>query len=122
MRRSMVFVLFAALTLLVAGSVATAEDHDHEFPEHPHILVLDAELSPPGPPGPDTVLVGFRKCIDLAANQALPLGSQHHNVHFGTAGQMLFTHAGHVVAPTVPFPDVPWEDCESFADFWGIES
>lgn len=119
MRRSIVLVVVASLTLLVAGSVATAteHDHDHTLPDHPHVLVLGVEISGPWPPTAETSL-DFRKCVDLAANQALPLKTQHHNVHFGTANQMLITKAGHLIAPTAPFPDVPWADCDSFAEFW----
>jgi hypothetical protein len=82
-----------------------------QLPEHPHVLVLGLELDEQGQP------VGFHKCVDLAANQALPLNAQHEHVHFGPAGQALFTHAGHVVVPTAPFPEVPWTDCESLIAF-----
>jgi len=87
-----------------------------EFPEHPHMLVLGLELDEQGGP------VGFRKCIDLAANQALPLRAQHQHVHFGTAGEALFERAGHVVVPGAPFPDpedpVPWSNCEELIAFF----
>jgi hypothetical protein len=87
-----------------------------EFPEHPHVLVLGVELDEQGEP------VGFRKCIDLAANQALPLNAQHQHVHFGTAGEALFEKAGHVVVPAAPFPDpeepVPWSNCEELIAFF----
>ena len=87
-----------------------------EFPEHPHLLVLGLELDEDGEP------VGFRKCIDLAANQALPLNAQHQHVHFGTAGEALFERAGHAVVPAAPFPDpedpVPWSNCEELIDLF----
>jgi len=87
-----------------------------EFPKHPHMLVLGLELDEDGEP------VGFRKCIDLAANQALPLNAQHQHVHFGTAGEALFERAGHTVVPAAPFPDpedpVPWSNFEELIDLF----
>lgn len=121
MRRLPLLALTLALVVLIGTTAATANEHDDhgELPEHPHVLVLGAVLD--GPPGPGSSLIGYRKCVDLAANRALPLGSHHHNVHFGTAGQQLFMHAGNLVGPTAPFPGVPWTDCDSLIEFFGLD-
>jgi hypothetical protein len=81
------------------------------------MLVLGLELDESGEP------VGIRKCVDLAAGEALLLTAHHQHVHFGTAGEALFTHAGNVVVPGAPFPEpfeepVPWSNCEELIDFF----
>ncbi len=116
MRR--LLVAFAvALLVTSAGAVALAESHDdgHEFPEHPHLLIQRPviDLHDFGE-GPVLAVIDVRKCVDLAGNNSLPLGSQHHRVHFGNAGEKLFDNAGHVVAPAAPFPGVPWANCDEF--------
>ena len=125
MRRLLV-VLAVALMVSSAAAIALADEHDngHEFPEHPHILVqrpvIDLYDFPGDEMGPVPAVIDVRKCVDLAGNNSLPLGSQHHNVHFGNAGEKLFEKAGHVVAPAAPFPGVPrrtattsWGCCRS---------
>lgn len=108
------FLAALVLGLLSAGSVALASpDHSSPFPEHPHVLVLGLEFDGEEP-------VGARKCIDLAANRALPLRAHHVHVHFGTAGEALFVNAGHGVAPTAPFPGVPWANCAELMEFFGF--
>lgn len=114
MRRALIVALAAMLTLIVAGSVAA----DNHLPEHPHILVLDAEVDFSGE---EPVLLSTRGCIDLANNQRLRLNAQHQHMHFGTAGEALFVHGGHIVIPAAPFPGVPWEDCASFLAFFGLD-
>jgi hypothetical protein len=104
--------LIIALTLVFVFGLFTGPALSQELPEHPHVLVLGLELDEQGEP------VGFRKCIDLAANQPLPLNSQHQHVHFGTAGEALFDRAGNVVAPTAPFPEIPWSNCEELIAFF----
>lgn len=109
-----------SLVVLVVGMlvvVAAASAQEPEFEPHPHMLVLGLELDESGEP------VGFRKCVDLAGGQALPLTAHHQNVHFGTAGEVLFTKAGHAVVPGAPFPEpfeepVPWSNCEELIDFF----
>lgn len=114
MRRAVVVGLVAMLTLIVAGSVATADNH---LPEHPHLLVLGAEVDFSGE---EPVLVGAHKCIDLANNNALRLNAQHAHMHFGTAGEALATHADSFVVPAAPFPFVPWANCAEFLEFFGV--
>jgi hypothetical protein len=107
MRKVLALGLTVGLLLGLSAVPASAQ-----LPPHPHVLVLGLELDEQGEP------VGFRKCVDLAANQPLPLNAQHQHVHFGPAGEALFTHAGHVVVPTAPFPGIPWTDCESLIAFF----
>jgi hypothetical protein len=113
MRRLSLIVL--VLGLLALAIPASAQEP--EFEEHPHMLILGLELDAAGEP------IGFRKCVDLAANNALVLTAHHQNVHFGTAGEMLFTKAGNVVVPGAPFPapfeePVPWSNCEELIAFF----
>jgi hypothetical protein len=107
MRRVVALGLALGLLLGMAAVPASAQ-----LPTHPHVLVLGLELDEHGEP------VGFRKCVDLAANNRLPLNAHHAHVHHGSAGEALFTHAGHVVVPVAPFPGVPWTDCESLIAFF----
>jgi hypothetical protein len=101
--------LFYAFALGILATLSTALA---QLPEHPHLLVVGLELDEDGNP------VGFRKCVELAAGQALPLNSHHEHVHFGTAGEALFSLAGHGVAPAAPFPGVPWSNCEELIAFF----
>lgn len=105
-------VLAIAIGLMVVGTAATADQH---LPEHPHVLVIGLEFDEA-----TETPISVDRCVDLAANQALRLNAQHAHMHFGTAGEALFTHAGHAVVPTAPFPGVPWTDCESLLEFFGL--
>src|SRR5918994_6940102 len=113
MRRLSLLVL--VVSMLALATPASAQEP--EFEPHPHMLVLGLELDASGEP------VGFRKCVDLAAGEVLPLEAHHEQVHFGTAGEALFTKAGHVAVPGAPFPapfeePVPWSNCEELIDFF----
>lgn len=115
MRRLLVVVL--ALGLVGMSGAVLAQEPEPEFEPHPHMLVIGLELDEFGEP------VGFRKCVDLAAGQALPVKAQHQHVHFGNAGQALFEHAGHAVVPGAPFPapfgdPLPWSNCEELIAFF----
>lgn len=113
-RRILIAVPFAVLVLILAlfASLVNAEEHE-ELPEHGHILGLGLEFDE------DTgELLSYRKCVDLANNRALPLHSHHEQVHFGQAGEALI-FAGNGVAPTAPFPEIPWEDCADFEAIFG---
>ena len=107
----------AVLSLATAGSVAvvaTASADEHEpFPEHGHMLLLDATLEFVD----DEPVVTYGKCRDLAAGQALGLNAHHEHLHFGRAGEAQRT-AGNVVVPTAPFFDLPWTNCAEFATFF----
>ena len=102
-----IFGLLAAGALLVGvlGASAAAQD---EPPRHRHMFVLGVEFDGEEP-------VGFRKCVDLAAGQALPLNAHHLHVHTGRAGEALF-QAGHVVVPGAPL--TPWNGCTELIDFF----
>lgn len=113
MRKLLVVAVVSGLMSLAAVAWA-GPDHSSPpdpLPEHPHVLVLGLEFD-----GED--IVGARKCIDLAANRALPLNAHHDHVHFGPAGDALFVNGSHGVAPTAPFPDVPWANCEELLAFF----
>jgi hypothetical protein len=119
MKKQLVVVaVLGALISVLLGTLAAfgspVDEHDQPFPEHPHVLVLGVEFDPTGEP------ISIRKCVDLAANQALPLNAHHVHVHFGTAGFKLETNASNVVVPTAPFPGVPWTDCESLLATLGL--
>jgi hypothetical protein len=101
-----------ALSGTLVGAALTAPAVA-QLPPHPHLLVLGLELNEAGEP------VGFRKCVELAAGQALPLNTQHEHVHFGHAGEALFTHAGNVVVPAAPFPGVPFSNCAELEALFG---
>lgn len=94
---------------------AVADEHDDAIPPHPHVLVLGAKLDASG-----DALVSYRKCVDVAANQALPLNAHHEHVHFGRAGIALRS-AGHLFVPTAPAFDLPWTDCASLIAFFKAE-
>lgn len=118
MARKLVVVAMV-LGMVVAGTALALADppgSDSSLPEHPHVLLLGAEVDFSAD---DPVLLGARKCVDLAANRALPLNAHHAHIHFGSPGEALFEHAGHIVAPAQPFP-VPWSDCESMLAFFGL--
>lgn len=102
-------VLFAA-AIMVLGMMSLSAVADEHIPEHGHMLVQRPEIGIVTIDGVDFVAaIGFRKCVDLAAGQALHLGAHHERVHFGTAGAMLEAKADHVVVPTAPFS--PYADC-----------
>lgn len=117
MKRRLVLLAAIGLVLISQAVAATADEHGG-LPEHAHVLILDAEVDFSGE---EPVLLDARGCVDLAGNLPLSLRAHHTNVHFGPAGEALITHAGHVVAPTAPFPGVPWTDCESLLAFFGVD-
>lgn len=96
-----VFVLALAVPALVGAN--------GEPPPHGHMLVLGVEEGPTGPT--------YRKCVDLAHNQALPLNAHHAHVHTGNAGEALANKAGHFAIPTAPYS--PFRDCAHLAEFFG---
>lgn len=112
MRKGLIALVLLFVFGMLTGPAGAQEEL--ELPPHPHLLVLGLELDESGEP------IGFRKCVDLAAGQALPLKAQHEHVHFGTAGFKLATEAGHAVVPAAPFPGIPFSNCaELVAIFFG---
>ncbi|MFC5380976.1 hypothetical protein [Aquipuribacter nitratireducens] len=119
-------IMIGAATLLAGGALAAAtlapaaaDSHEPPppIPPHAHLLVLDAEVDFSGE---EPVLLDYRRCIDLAANRQLPLGSQHEHVHFGTAGEALEAGGGHLVVPTAPAFGLPWTNCATFLEIFGF--
>jgi hypothetical protein len=113
MRRLVLFISVFTVGLVALVIPAAGQD----FEQHPHMLVLGVEFDESGEP------VAFRKCVDLAANQALPLNAHHQHMHFGTAGEKLFENASNVVVPGAPFPapfdePVPWGNCDELIAFF----
>ena len=102
----------AAAALAVPANPAAADEHEAPapIPPHPHLLVIGAEVDFSGE---EPVLLDYRRCVDIAANQALPLNAHHEHVHFGRAGEALM-QAGHLFVPAAPAFNLPWTDCESF--------
>ena len=119
MRRIVLVVaILAVLSVGLVGTALAGPDHDSPFEPHGHVLVLGVVVDEFDEP------VSIRKCVDLAANQALPLNAHHVHVHFGQAGEAL-ARSGNFVVPVAPFPapfdsPVPWTDCESLLAFFGL--
>ncbi|HVR33497.1 MAG TPA: hypothetical protein VMS74_12435 [Acidimicrobiia bacterium] len=106
MKRFVPFLLVIALGSMLAATAATAQE---EIPPHPHMLVLGLEFD-----GEEAI--GYRSCVDLAANKTLRLNAHHERMHFGRAGEALFS-AGHAVVPGAPAFDLPWSNCEELIAF-----
>jgi hypothetical protein len=107
---SLLAVGLAGSVLAVAAPAAADED-EHVFPPHGHVLLLQAslEFTAEGP------VIEYRKCVDLAGGKVLPLHVHHAKLHFGRAGEAL-RQAGNVIVPVAPFhPSVIWTDCASLA-------
>lgn len=97
--------LFAVLVLALSMFAGvSAADEPGATPEHGHIRLLHATWMGPGV-GPDTEVLSYRKCIDVAGGNALPLQAHHNTVHTGRAGQAL-RGAGHLTIPTVPLTEI----------------
>lgn len=119
MRRVFLVGAILALSVGYVGTAVAGPDHDTgPLEPHAHALVLGVELDEFGEP------ISVRKCVDLAANQALPLNAHHLHVHVGQAGEAL-AGGGNFVVPMAPFPapfadPLPWTDCESLLAFFGF--
>lgn len=114
-RLGFIFALLVLLGLAAVAITVTAQ----EFDPHPHMLVQSPEIGLiDGVPH----LVGFRKCVDLAGNQSVPLHAHHEQLHFGDSGVSFGGESGHAVVPAAPFPSpffdpLPWSNCAEFETF-----
>ena len=89
----------AILALALVGALATPAmaSADEGPPPHGHIFVLGVEFGPTG--------ITYRKCLELANGQALPLNAHHEHVHTGRAGEALRDNAGNFPIPMFAIPD-----------------
>lgn len=111
--------LTIAVALLALAAVALPVTAQEQFQRHPHMLLQRPVI---GLVEGAAHLVGYRACVDLAGNHAVPLHAHHEHLHFGDSGVSFGGESGHVVIPAAPFPapfddPVPWRDCEDFAAF-----
>ncbi len=110
MNRVRILTATAATALaLMMGLYVGVAGANGEPPPHGHMLLLGVEGTPEA--------FTYRKCVDLANNQALPLHAHHATLHRGTAGEALFAYAGHVAVPTAPL--TPIRDCAHLAELFG---
>jgi hypothetical protein len=81
-------------------------------PPHPHMLLIHPEV---GMVDGGPALVGFRRCVDLAAGDPVPNHAHHAHLHdrAGAANRAL-TGAGHAVVPGSPLTG--WTSCADLAD------
>ncbi|NNE95166.1 MAG: hypothetical protein HKN24_03980 [Acidimicrobiales bacterium] len=94
----------ALAMLLVTAGTAAGEEHDHEeVPLHPHALLI-------GTGGDEQSGFTAVNCVDVAANQSLPLNAHHDHLHTGAAGAALFNNTSHFAVPLAPLS--PWADCD----------
>ena len=109
-------------TVVVTGVVliASAAAADESIPPHPHLLLIDADIEF-DPVEEELIVNSVGGCVDIANNQTLRLNAHHEHFHFGTAGNALRGLTGNFPFPTAPFPGVPWTDCESFLETFGLE-
>ena len=108
-RSGSIFAILGLIMLLVLVAVAIPVEADDHIPPHPHMLLQKVEIvfDENGPH-----LAGFKRCVDLASNQALPLNAHHEHIHTGTTGVSFYGdgESGHVVFPGAPL--TPFENCE----------
>lgn len=108
MKRTIAGLAVGALALsgLVAAGTASSQEGP---PRHSHAHVTGVVVDENDEP------VSFRKCKELANNQALPLNSHHEHIHTGRAGEAQW-QAGNVVVPLAPL--TPWANCEELIAFF----
>lgn len=97
-------VLIALAAVTVTAASAPADETVPHTEPHAHMLVLGVQFDGDEP-------VGYRRCIDLAANQPVPLNAHHAHLHTGQAGAAQFLKAGNVVVPAAPFAGLPFSNC-----------
>ncbi len=108
MKRTVILVLSVALLATVAVGASVAGEH--ELPDHPHMMVHQPEFEVVDG---NLFVVGWRRCVDLAAGRSVPLHSHHAHLHVGTAGGALTHNAGIDVVPGAPL--TPWLNCAELA-------
>jgi hypothetical protein len=113
MRRLLIMTL--AVAMLAVSVVGVGVAQEHEVPDHAHILVLGLEF---GEVDGSFALVGWRRCVDLAAGRSVPLHAHHDRLHVGPVNDVLIDNAGHAVVGTYPL--APWTSCADFDDFLPI--
>lgn len=109
--RLALLMALVGLVAMLAGPAAAFDQHPHMLLQRPVVDVIDDVPH----------LVGYRKCVDLAGNRAVPLHAHHEQIHFAEAGVSFGGSAGHAIVPTAPLPEpfdepLPWTDCDSFAE------
>lgn len=125
MTKWLVSMCSAILVAVGAVAPAVATEHDHDVPEHPHVMLTNFEVVDVGDPStPMDDEVAFDQCIDLAGGNAIPLEAHHHSLHTGTAGfgdpSVGITRAGHVVVPLEPYPGgLPFDGCDEIEAIFG---
>jgi hypothetical protein len=102
MRRGVLSIAIALLGVTI-GVVGLAQNG---VPKHPHMMVHQPEF---GFIDGSFAVLGWKKCVDLAANRALPLQAHHEHIHTGTAGEALAENADIHVIPGAPL--TPWANC-----------
>jgi hypothetical protein len=104
-RSGSIFAILGLIMLLVLVAVAIPVEADDHIPPHPHMLLQKVEIvfDENGPH-----LAGFKRCVDLASNQALPLNAHHEHIHTGTTGISFGGdfESGHVVFPGAPLTEI----------------
>ena len=109
MKRSLLLIALLGI-MVVVGLAVVVMPTQAQPPLHGHILVQRLEFNAAG-----DLLVGFNKCVDLAANQALRLNAHHAHIHTGGTGVSFGGESGHAVAPVAPL--TPWTDCADFETY-----
>lgn len=108
MKRTIAGLSVGAVALSGLIAVGTASSQEGP-PPHPHAHVTGVVIDENGDP------VSYRKCKELANNQALPLNSHHEHIHTGRAGEAQW-EAGNAVVPLAPL--TPWANCEELIAFF----
>ncbi len=100
MRRVLVLsAVIAVLGIVLAHEHGPTPDHPHMLVQVPEFGVIDGQLA----------VVGWRKCVDLAAGRNVPLQAHHDGIHTGRAGEALFENANIWIVPGAPL--TPWANC-----------
>lgn len=112
MKKSLIGVVAVGAMLLFSAGTAAGDEHEG-IPLHPHALVIGA--------GGDEI-TGFTAvgCVDLAANQAVPLHAHHDHIHAGMAGAALNEHTNNFAIPLAPYPFAFAEDCDSLFEAFEV--